>query len=1074
MMTSGRPGLGGLAAIAAAVLLSSACSRQPAPPPPREHYRLHVLEPPDLDPLKACCLEKIRSAYPAARIYPDHDAWIAAARALHDGGILLIPDADFYPVNHLDWLDSYLRSGGRLLLTGPRPFSAEVVQSGTRFLSREEFSAVLASNAAAWLPPLAQWSAVTPETAPAEMRTISGPESLRSWTFTHLSWTGRAAALEAATVDADLIQPAFIFCGKAPGAAVTMALVAERTDGTCVRHVIELEKKWKVFSIPLGRFLVSPAAGGPPLTASTPARCIRHWKIILQGKPRASDTNHPSSAAAADLSDFHIVELPWAAGSRTTHGRLSIATLAHMPVVSKKQCPLVTPEGKRLTVNGPVGLFPGLPPGSDTCSHGLQRIEALFALEHADPSPGWCGIVCRQRATGPTVLNWGWLGVKLGCVDDPDVGKLLGPLLSSLRRGAYLLSAQTDRRSAAPGDTLVVNVSWMAANPRWASGIRAAVSLVEDNGKTQCRCVARPGEGCLLGDQYPLTFDLPVSGSGTSRVSELSLVCEIADVRRGPEPVDRVVQPVLCLSTGSQPRECVQAQGAAFRMERRYAPLLAVRYAPAAGWYERNGRWLLPGSFDPALVRYDLDQLASLGLNTVAVTLNDPRQVPQLRYLAELARRDGLWVVADLPAFNPFTPDFGAMESLLASLGPHALSDLCALQLDVSLPEKLEILGDLWTAWLTEQYGSPNRAEKLFGSLSLGGYSGRRVSRSPLFRRFAADLMLRFSSWLRTELDGRNYEGMLGAVCDGLAGDWTIGCLAGSRLLDFVTIRIDIGRCSPSMASAAVRLARGLAGGKPVCLAPVVSPCLSRPAPPHALIALSLDLARQTRAAGILFPESRVPLGRQWQGVALLDCAGKPADWTADLRRQVRALVTGWAPPDTGRVVKFNPWAEDTSLAGLVRHLVRQKDAEIRAEGGARRPPSSPLTSFGRPARPPCPLDGFNTVWTDIEVNGRPISRKPFRAVTVSDGDHLRFRLENVGAWEWRILGRDQGGRVAVLAHSSGQAKRCYLEVDQGADDRRSAWFKWTAHPGVWRIRAVLDGQLPFGEELTIRVIQAD
>ncbi|HIE10242.1 MAG TPA: hypothetical protein EYP62_01345 [Kiritimatiellae bacterium] len=1070
-MSTGYPSRRGWLA-AAAVALLCACARQHTPPPPRDSFRLHVLEPPDLDPLKVRCLEKIRSAYPSARMYPDHDAWIAAARALHEGGILLVADADFFPVNRLEWLGSFLRSGGRLLLIGPQPFSAGVVQSGKRLLTWNEFACILAPNAVPWLPAWEKWSPLTPATCPAAIESTAGPGGLSGWTFAHLTWTGRVAALETDPADTDHLRPALIFYGRAPAGGGTLSLVAEKTEGNCVRTDIELGDEWKVFCLPLAT-LRGDTSRRPAGTASSSVPGVRRWIVILAGKPQETHGDQ-SPPPAIDLSDFRIVELPWSPESLSAADGLMIAALADVPVVSGKKCSLVSPAGKKLVVGGPVGLLPGASPEWKSSFPRLQRLEPIFALDRADAPPGWCGIVCRHRATGGTVLSWGWLGVWISRMRDGSLRRLLDPFLSALQRRAYFVSAGADRMTAGPGGDLAVSVVWMAANPRWAARIRAAAALMDGSRKTLCRRVGEPGEGCLLGNQYPLNFRLPMPRGDISRVSNLSLVCEIADIRQGPEPVDRVVQPILSPANRGQLRERVRAKGPAFRIERRFMPLLAVRYTPSARGCSARGQWLLAGNFDPRLVRYDLGQLAALGLNTVAVTLDDPRQVPQLRYFAQLARRNGLRVIVDLPVFNPFIPDFEAGESLLASLGEDVLSDLCALQIKVSLPENLGRLADLWSAWLTEQYCSPDQAEKLFGSLSLDGHGARRLCRSPLFRRFAADLTLRCSSWLRTELACRNYKGMLGAVCDGLDGDWTIGCLVGTRLLDYVAIRVDMGAGPPSTASAAVRLARGLAGVKPVCFAPVVSPCSSWMAPPRGLVARSFDVVREARAAGILFPESRVPLGRRWKGVALLDCAGKPEDWTADFCQRLRELVTGWVPPGSGRIIEFNPWAEDISLAALFRDLVRRKDAEIRAEGWSRDPPSTRLTSLGGPVRPPCPLDGFNAVWTDIEVNGRPLCRKPFQAVTVRHGDRMRFHLENVGTWEWRLLGRDQGGRVAVLASRSGQPKGRYLEAERGEGGRRSAWFKWTAQAGVWRIRATLDGRIPFGEELTVRVTQTD
>jgi len=890
----------GGAIVAAALGLLPACHRATAPAPGEPAaYRLHILCPPAMDPARFEAVDCLRERFAGARTYPEHDAWIAASRALREGGVLVIPDADFYPVNRIEWLDSFIASGGRLLLVGPRPFSVGVVQSGRRMLCREEYAVALAREAAAWLPPPGRWPTPAgnlPGEEGVEFQTArDGPEH---WECQYLLWHGGPREWEIlATIPEQyraVSRVLFHACARGRGTRLVFLLGDDR--GRWWGRELVLEPAWKLYTVTLPE--MEEAAG------MDPAR-IRRCVLGIRPPEAERDTR-------VGISELRLCRDPLLAEQYPDTDPWGLRELARLPVTSGGRIELALGTGRAFRVRGEVGLMPGVPAGWGDCRRVSRRVEGVVGTSGCLKG-SWAGAVIHQKGASGRGTKWGWLGIRLAAVEQDTARELLEPLLKALTRRVDILAAGIGRLAVRPGESLSGGLLWDAAPARRAGTVRAAVSLSDASGRIRDRWVGGPGDGFAADARSPAAFALKAPTTVSPLPQELRLECEIADIRRGPQPVDCLVQPLLLMSQPVPAESRPEVRGGGFALGRWHLVLLGVRLAR-----EEESRRLLPEWFDPDAFESDLQQIAEAGFNAIVVPLTGPRAVPQVHYLGELARRRGLWLIVEIPALNPLRPDIRGAAALLRALDPARVPALLAIQVCAAEGGDLTPLASYWSRWLGEQFGSADRAEKLWGALPLTG-ARQSLRKSPLFGRFLADWSLRECAWLRGCLRRLGFRGWLAL---GLQAEvppmWNAGLMTGGRLADFIVLHGDLfPRIGRQRMADALWLGRGMSGGRPVCLGLLWSPRHGWRYSTPAAMEKIFRYAAEQHAAGVFLPRLRSSGGLS--GPAVLDAAGMEPPWVPRLCAILRKYRVGWTPPPAERGVGVNPWEGRLTLSELAR-----------------------------------------------------------------------------------------------------------------------------------------------------------
>lgn len=1031
------------------MLLTASCNRlSSSPAGTKSAYRLHILAPSSADPLQKKTLQVLKTAYPDARIYPADDAWIAASRSLQEGGILLVANADYFPVNRIPWLMSFLESGGRLLLAGPRPFSAGIVQSGRKLLGPQAYAPLVAATATPWLPPPPQWQAVPGMTVsePAE-------NAPAGWRCASVSWTGKTAELSTyirpgtEIPDSDAV---LFFQARSRDPAVRITVLFQDDGGSWFRRDIPLQPEWQLYALGLNRWQSSN--GRIPV----PSRIRR---VVI-----GATSGAPGRETSIAISEFRIGTDPWLAQDSLSRDGPPLIELQYASLVDARGFEISSGNGAAFRSDSIVGVLAALPRGWGGAHPPSLRAQPILTLRQKDPI-GWTGAVFYQYKKDTGALKWGWLGVRLGLTQPKEVPSLLDPFLRALARQADILCGGTRAMSIRAGAQMPVSLLWNAPHARLARFIRPAVSLETAGGRVLYRQVGRPGEG-WAGAGNPTSFPLVVPESAPTAAT-YQVRCEIAHVQRGPEPVDWLAQPVQLINLSGELRARPAVRGSGFALDRSYFQLIAVRWTPSSLW-RKNSCPLVAEMFDPGVVERDLALIKEAGCNAVLVPVRDPAEIPQLYYFGTLAGNHQLWLVLELPDLSLLSPDFSKAEELLQDIAATRPPALLALQFPVRIPYPLDEISPWWSQWLAEQYGNPDRAEKLWGPLSLRGQNELRVKRLPLFRRFIADFTLRRCAWLRQLMSNFSLDNcLLGLVVDAeLPSGLLAGSLVGARLADYAALKSGVlGQEKDTGAGYLAELARGLSGEKPVCLAPELSAQASWHADPDTMLDNYFQFASEHHLPGVLLPASCQNPAAPFRVPSILDELGRPAPWANALPARVRQLVSSWSPPPAGTAAEVNPWSEEFD----VRHLRVQADGSIREIGWGKALNPGQARTFGRlVGQMPQPVDGLNAVWVGAEIDGKAVIRTPFQPLEAKPGELLRLALRNTGAYEWKLEAAGSSSVAVTATEQTGSLATDYLQLESGGDARQVLWYRWRARPGTWKIRARYRSLGEFGEALIV------
>lgn len=154
----------------------------------------------------------------------------------------------------------------------------------------------------------------------------------------------------------------------------------------------------------------------------------------------------------------------------------------------------------------------------------------------------------------------------------------------------------------------------------------------------------------------------------------------------------------------------------------------AINYWPlyVSGMETREyfGGWLMPATYDPEYIERDLDTLRELGVNCVSIQYIRPAEAPQLRdFIARCAKR-GIKVNIYLNGAHPTSPsatdDLSSRPFMELLRAADLRGNAGVFAYDLAWEPRLGLYKErakydsLFEAWLTEQYGSVERAESVW------------------------------------------------------------------------------------------------------------------------------------------------------------------------------------------------------------------------------------------------------------------------------------------------------------------------------------------------------------------------
>jgi hypothetical protein len=175
-------------------------------------------------------------------------------------------------------------------------------------------------------------------------------------------------------------------------------------------------------------------------------------------------------------------------------------------------------------------------------------------------------------------------------------------------------------------------------------------------------------------------------------------------------------------------------------------PRYAIGLEPGDYWVH----WLDPRYYDPNVVEQDLNIARSLGINCVSIQYNAPEQALSLRDFLRRCHERGLKVNVFIPGAHPlhFDPELvrRLMEAADLTNQPAMFAYDVAWEPTWGRYEQRKAYDAAWRAWLTQRYGSIEKAEETWefkanknekGEVS--GPTDEQVTSDGAWRKMVAD-----------------------------------------------------------------------------------------------------------------------------------------------------------------------------------------------------------------------------------------------------------------------------------------------------------------------------------------------
>ena len=1066
-----------------ALLVGAGC-RGKAPDPAMK-AGLSILCPYDMSGYTQVTERVLLDAFPEAKSYPLQKWNIALEEALREKRILLVTDSASLPSDLWSKFEDFVDRGGIPVFLGSKPFEQRVWSSPGGIKTERQLVSEWAAQtrAADALPPVKTWRLLCgKKRSSGILRVAEHPD---------LPWPGVVVTLDKrcdhdslthAAVDEGSPEHqgnALIFYARGDAATTQIALQCTDVDGVAWRRSLRVTEKWTPFLLRLESFeKILPTNGTEFLTMN------RLKRIDIAPGPDSSFQGTGSHGFG--ISDVRIMTDP-----RPRHLALDWPGL---PMVSTPQdrypCQprtvhLLDSDDVRDVWGDVVGSTLrgslGLGGNAGDANRWIPIAEARNANREV---LGWPAAVhVRSSGDGPDRVL-GWVGVDISPSTGELAKSLLLALVAKLERRHFLVSAGMDRFVLDHRESFEV-VARLVRSHGLAGDVRLAVELVRPNGQTDRR---------VLVDLDDNTFRVSMGNSPAApRYSEdWHLKLSLLD-RKTRQVLDVMEQPFKLLPdrTDTAAKSWVTCVGPVLAVEGRTLYPLGVHYQPA-GPVRDGRRWLAAGHFDPEAVRRDLERLGEIGINTIAVSYGASEDAPQLRYVLDEAMTHRMRVLVVLEPASTGAATLDVVKDMVAKARLGEEPTAFALDLSVPIGNLLRqrIAGDLaWEEWLTEQFGSHEKARAILGGDPFGALPDVDVEEAaPLRhakRRFLNDMASRVAGSVINPLRSIGTRQLLTARgLTSMAGEFSDPA-AGAVHLDFMTPDAGDLHLSQELimdAGFVTAYCRGMSAGKPVVWIGL-GKALGRPPAQADLTGQLLffdqafTMCRLSRAAGCFAAAFAPGPGTVDKGLVHGDGTWRPV--AESFRSFAHGLRETTPTPAAWRGRTFGADASSLGFASLWSAWRNDFESETRDDLVEELRPSDfgTLTSTlaavrtnGAPVVPLALMNVINAEWVDAYVGAQPADRDDKGVPSVQRMATCEVELLNTGPATLAAGRRNAKGSAWVKILSPG-GRETLLPAPALAWGQR-ARFAWTPdEAGDWTLRLALEGVGEFGERLVVRVV---
>lgn len=1002
--------------------------------------------------------------------------------------IVMFPHADTLPATLWPALSEYLLAGGKALFIGQAPFSKPHTLVDAEWQSYAEQEA--------------QWRAAAAD--------VSGFSAVQLWRYEQSepyargtvrvartpdpSWPGITVEtdrlyewvrVEAVDLPDPLTQPdtSFIaFYAKGDTQTTRLVLRAETRGADEWAVIVPVTKEWEPY-------LIRNVDWSPIHQQDSPPFCLSEVVAFSVGLD-------PSIAPqTAGPHTFGLSDIRFGSGKEYPAPPM-------VPFIAASDARFMTTayalESTRLESRyhirqRPVSAVRGQPALRQTDGRGrwLSLFDAVDRAGELQASVAGCWLRCERE--GPA-QHWGWIGLSHTRATRHAFRAAVHEVLFHLQQGRFITDVFMERMFYAPGDrfSLRVTITAPGALPVLA---RVAADLLDDDDQIQRRVVSPPfalEPGHII---EPVDVDLghlPPVATGAGPYAVRVTLEEVGGTMRA---FDRVVRPFR-IESSPEPLPLAddypRVFGGRLTLGRIPLFLLGVDYDPGLK-PQPDPAWLQARHFPVDVVKRDLDQLRSAGVNSVSVAYTELSEAPQLRYFIEEARARGMWIQIRWPNLLSQPFDAAEFDRMLNALPVINQPKVVSFDLTPALP--VIGLDAAWRDWCIEQYGSleQSAAEEL--PASFPDLDARRAwsdndPRGLVLRRFAADFWSQQLGRVTRHLRQEGYRTLvtwrIRTAHTDLWQDLPTGLPldpgVGFAHLDFVTIGADTLRGhEPDFGGLAFNAAyaRGWMEGRPVAWSDTRLWVGDQP--------LDADYQHQARALERFYelvfathsvggylsdfvPLNRSPLAID---VGLVDAGRQRRPAFRRIRdianrlRAYRMIPSQWEGRELHSSMGMNGlrtlWPEwstvyrDEMAEGVVREIRPAGFREVVSVTDATRLGGGTAGPFAR----------MNAEWGQITLDG---NRTDGAAIEMKRGALLRAELINTASAFWRE-GRDRAsGTVWMEVITEGRPAQ-YIPVPDTPPGQR-AFVEWQpTDPGAYQLRAHWLGAGSFGPALTVTVV---
>ena len=302
---------------------------------------------------------------------------------------------------------------------------------------------------------------------------------------------------------------------------------------------------------------------------------------------------------------------------------------------------------------------------------------------------------------------------------EPGVRERMDRTLALLKDGAILFEGGSDQFVYFSGETAKIGASWRGRAKK------VAFTIAERGGQT---LLTREFADETL-ENGKIEFEWPIPAAKPGAVWQVTVTLD--------DGTDRIVHEFALAKEGSDPREdFITAKDGDFWLKGRKWYSVAINFWPLySAAIERSDyweSWQKNGYYSPNLVRKDLENFRRLGGNTISIQYDGNGCGRNVRDLYRICRELGIYVNQSLAAASPFdrSPRRQAdLKAYFADTG--AAGDATVFAYDTVWEPGNYVFRDGpkgqgagfcrdrwnrdWQAWTVEQFGSVERAVKVWG-----------------------------------------------------------------------------------------------------------------------------------------------------------------------------------------------------------------------------------------------------------------------------------------------------------------------------------------------------------------------